>query len=106
MLIFHFLKERLTLLYYKWFTFDPLDHVRCPGCGLVGRKRLRFVESYAQLILTCPRCAAQWGHDTVMPYKVSDTEGWFIQGLGEFMQELEGKELEKAIAEQKAKLEK
>lgn len=106
MLIFHFFKEWITLLYFKLLTFDPLNHVRCPGCGLVGRKRMQFVEAYEQLILTCPRCSSRWGRDTVMPYKVDDIHGWFIQGLGEKMQELEAKELEKAIAEQKARLEK
>jgi hypothetical protein len=100
MLIWQYILFHLRLWYHSTFTPDKFATVACPGCGLVGPKKLRFLNSYQRVIGHCPRCDAEWGIDPAVPH-----DKWLVQGLAEWQEEQDAKELEKLRAEQKAKLE-
>jgi hypothetical protein len=99
-IICEYIKHHIRLWYMAAFFLDRHSVLACPGCGLVGRKKVEFQTQYQSVIAMCPRCTAKWGVPPVVP-----AAQWHIKGLAEFEEEQQTKELAAAVLAQKQRLE-
>lgn len=95
MLWFDWIVFNIKLWYHATFAIDRFELAACPSCGLVGAKKIRFMNAYQKPILTCPRCSAQWGMNPVAPYNA-----WGIKGMEEVELEAQAKADEQAAERQ------
>jgi hypothetical protein len=97
--IWEYVKFHARQWYMLTFFVDRHSVLGCPGCGLIGPKKVEFQIQYQSVIATCPRCTAKWGVPPVVP-----APQWQVQGLAEFEEEQSAKELEVMVAAQKKTL--
>jgi hypothetical protein len=81
--IYHYYSYQFRTAFARAFTVDKFADLLCPGCGLVGPKKLRFMPEYQKVIAICNlRCGANWGAAPVLGY-----DAWKIQGLADVLAE-------------------
>jgi len=100
MAIWEYIKHHAKQWYMVTFYVDRHSVLACPGCGLVGPKKVEFQNQYQSVVATCPRCTAKWGVTPVVA-----AAQWQLKGLAEFEEEQQAKELQAAVIAQKKRLE-
>jgi hypothetical protein len=89
-LLLNYFITQVRYWYHRLLTPDPHKGPRCPGCGLIGKKKVKFSHVYTKVLLTCPRCVAVWGVDPVVPYSA-----WLVKDYQEILDEQGAEEIRK-----------